>query len=68
MKMDKNLLKIHELESGKLYDMVDNPYPNHILYYVDEEGCYCHKDLIVKTQGRRMLQYNEALKLRFYEV
>ena len=66
--MDKNLLKIHELEPGKLYDMVNNPYPNHILYYVDEEGFYCHKDLIVKNQGKRMIQYNEAIQLRFYEV
>lgn len=66
--MSKKILKIHELEPGKLYDMIDNPYPDHILYYVDEDGNYCHKDLIVKTQGKRMIQYNEAIKKQFYQI
>lgn len=66
--MDIPLLKIHELKPGKLYDMVNNPFPDHILYYIDEEGNYCHKDLIVKTQGKRHVAYNDALKLRFFEV
>lgn len=66
--MSKPLLSIHELEPGKLYDMVGNPYPNHILYYVDKDGNYCHKDLIVKTHGKRFARYNEIIKDRFYEV
>lgn len=68
MKMDKKLLKINELEPGKLYDMVNNPFPNHLLYYVDEDGFYYQKDLIEKTQGKSMIRYNEAMRLRFYEV
>lgn len=66
--MDKKLLKINELEPGKLYDMVNNPFPNHLLYYVDEDGFYYQKDLIEKTQGKSMIRYNEAMRLRFYEV
>jgi hypothetical protein len=67
-KMDKKLLKVYELEAGKIYDMVNNPYPDHILYYVDEEGGFCQKDLIVVTQGKRSVRYNEVIKHRFYEV
>lgn len=66
--MDKKLLKINELEPGKLYDMVNNPFPNHLLYYVDEDGFYYQKDLIEKTQGKKAIRYNEAIQLRFYEV
>jgi hypothetical protein len=66
--MDKKLLKIHELESGKLYDMVNNPHPNYLLYFVDEEGFFYQRDTVVKTEGKSFLRYNDAIKMEFYEV
>lgn len=66
--MTKKLLNVHELEAGKLYDMVDNPYPGYLLYYVDEEGSFCHKDLVVITEGKSVVRYNEIIKRQFYEV
>lgn len=66
--MTKPLLTIQELQPGKLYERIDNPFPNHILHYVDDAGNYWNKDLIVKTQHKNFVGYNDALKLRFFEV
>lgn len=66
--MAKKLLKIHELEAGKLYDMVNNPFPDYLLYFVDNEGLFYQRDLVVKTEGKSSLKYNDSLRLEFYEV
>lgn len=66
--MNKKIFKINELEPGKLYDMVNNPYPDHILYFVDDEGFFWNKDLIVKTQSKSIDRYNDTINLEFYEV
>lgn len=66
--MKKSLLTIQELQPGKLYDRVDNPFPNHIIHYVDKDLNLWNKDLIVKTQHMSYVKYNEALKLRFFEI
>lgn len=66
--MEKQLLKIQELEVGKMYDMVDNPHPNYLLYFVDDEGALYQYDTVVKCDGKSLIRYNQALGLRFYEA
>jgi hypothetical protein len=65
---DIELLKIQELQLGRMYDMVDNPHPDYLLYYVDEEGLFCKKDTVMNVKGRCSRSYNEMLETRFYEV
>lgn len=66
--MDKKLLTIQALEKGKMYDMVDNPHPNYLLYFVDEEGALHHYDTVMKCDGKSSITYNKMLKTRFYEA
>ena len=61
-------LKIHELVIGKIYDIVDNPFPNHILYFVDNEGFLYVKDTIVKCEHLALHDYNKVLKMVFIEA
>lgn len=62
------LLKINELKTGKLYDMVNNPNANYLLYFVDNEGNLCYKDAVVKGEGKGDFNYNTVIKTDFYEV
>lgn len=66
--MAKKLLKISELEVGKMYDMVDNPHPNYLLYFVNEEGLFCSYDTVVRVKGISSITYNKSLTTRLYEV
>lgn len=65
--MNKEYLKINELEVGVVYDIVNNPFPNHIYYFIDEEGNLCNIDDIVKCIGKvgNYKSYNEVIKMNF---
>ncbi|WP_422661609.1 hypothetical protein ACK8P5_26160 (plasmid) [Paenibacillus sp. EC2-1] len=62
------LLKINELQPGKMYDMINNPMANYLLYFVDDQGNLWRRDTVVKVEGMERLEYNEAIKADFYEV
>lgn len=61
-------LKIHELVAGKIYDIVDNPFPNHIFYFVDDAGFLYVKDRIVKCEYLSPREYNKVMKMVFIEA
>lgn len=67
MESVKKQLKVHELEVGKIYDIVGNKFPNHIYYFIDSEGVLYVKDVIVKCNSIATLRYNEVIKMIFIE-
>lgn len=65
--MSRKLLSIKELIPNKMYDMIDNPYPNYLLYYVDDKGQLCSYDTVVKVKGISSMSYNEVICCEFYD-
>jgi len=64
----KKQLKINNLKVGVLYDILDNPFPNHIYYFVDNEGFLYVKDIIVNCNHLEHKNYNDVIKMVFIEI
>lgn len=66
--MKKKQLKVHELKVGVLYEIVDNLFPNHIYYFIDNNGVLYIKDIIVHCNCLASQSYNDVIKMIFIET
>ena len=63
---NENILKINELIPYKKYTFINNKF-DHIKYFIDDNRILWTDDLIVKCQFKNTMEYNEVIKLEFYE-
>lgn len=61
------LLKIQDLKPGIKYDMINNPHPNYLLYFVNEEGKLFSYDTVVKVEGVSSMTYNDVIHAKFFD-
>lgn len=58
-------MKIFDLKAYLVYDIINNPHPNHIYYSIDESGMLYIYDSIIGCFYESTDSYNKILKMGF---